>query len=688
MEKIYRWILEHQKFVIISFVLASLIGLFFAPQVEVNYDMNDYLPADSPATQALNLMEEEFQNGAPNARVMIEDISITEGLEYKEKIKDIDGVTEVIWLDDTINIREPLAMQDKDSIETYYKDDNGLYTVTIDEEKGIEAVEDLRQLLGDKGYLEGTAVNTAVAAESTVDEIAKILLFTIPIVFLILQITTNSWFEPIVLLITIGVSIILNAGSNIIFGTISFVTSGAGNILLLAVSLDYSVFLLHRFEENRQLGLDPKPAMLEALKQSTGSIMASGLTTGISFAALILMRFKIGPDLGLALAKGIILSLITVFALLPVVVLKTYKILERTRHKPLLPEFKKFGRLVSRMMIALVLIFVILIIPSFVAQINNTYYYGAEHIFGPETQLGQDSKRINEKFGQSNNMVLMVAKGDRYKEIEMSKSLKEIDELTDIISFVDTVGPEIPAAYLEESTLDLLESEKYSRMILTVNSEYEGERTFELVEEIRAIAESYYPASSYLAGESASTYDLMDTITEDNLRVDLISIAAVFMVLALTFKSLVIPFILVLSIETAVWINLSIPYFNNTTLFYFSYLIVGAIHLGATVDYAILMTSRYLENRESLQRKAAVEETISDVTVSVLTSGSAIVVVGSLLGYITTHGILMQLGSLLARGAALSMLIVFFVLPGLLYIFDGWIQKLSKGLNFINGEED
>lgn len=178
----------------------------------------------------------------------------------------------------------------------------------------------------------------------------------------------------------------------------------------------------------------------------------------------------------------------------------------------------------------------------------------------------------------------------------------------------------------------------------------------------------------------------MDTITEDNLRVNLISVGAVFIVLALTFKSLIIPFILVLSIETAVWINLSIPYFNGTTLFYFSYLIVGAIHLGATLDYAILLTSRYLENRELLQKKAAVKETISNVTVSVLTSGSAIVVVGSLLGYITTHGILMQLGSLLGRGAVFSMLIVFFVLPGLLYVFDTPIQKFSKGLNFINEE--
>ena len=688
MEKIYRKILEHQKLVIVLFVISSLASVFFAPQVKVNYDMNDYLPADSPSTQALSLMEEEFEGGVPNARVMIEDISIPQALKYKEKIQGIDGVTDVLWLDDTIDITEPLEVQDKKSIESYYKENNALYTVTINEDKGIEAVDSLRDLIGEDGYLEGTAVNTAVAAESTVKEISKIVMFTIPIVIVILLITTNSWFEPLVLLLAIGVSILLNAGSNIIFGTISFVTSGAGNILLLAVSLDYSVFLLHRFEENRDQGLDPKESMAQALKQSTGSILSSGLTTGISFAALILMRFKIGPDLGIALAKGIVLSLMTVFVLLPVLVLKTYKILEKTRHKALLPDFKKFGRVVSKAMIPLVIIFAIVIVPSFLAQTKNNYYYGAEHIFGLDTELGQDSKKIAEKFGQSNAMVLMVENRDLAKQIDMSTKLQEIPELTDIISFVDTVGAEIPPAYLEESTLNRLESENYSRMVLTVSTEYEGERAFEIIEEIRNIGEDYFPGSYYLAGESASTYDLMDTITEDNLRVNLISIGAVFIVLALTFKSLIIPFILVLSIETAVWINLSIPYFNETTLFYFSYLIVGVIHLGATVDYAILMTSRYLENREKLKRKEAVKETISNVTVSVLTSGSAIVVVGSLLGYITTHGILMQLGSLLARGAVFSMLIVFFVLPGLLYIFDKAIQKLSKGLNFINEERE
>ncbi|MGF3073287.1 efflux RND transporter permease subunit [Facklamia sp. P13069] len=686
MEKVFRKILQHDKLVLFFFMIGSVISLLSVPRVQVNYDMNDYLPSDSPSTQALSMMEEEFEGQVPNARLMLENLTIPQALAFKDKISQIKGVDEVLWLDDTVNITEPLDQYDQELVEAYYKNKNALYSITIDERERIKAVDALRDLIGNRGYLEGAAVNTAVAAESTVEEIGKIIKVTIPVVLVILLITTNYWFEPLILLLTIGVSILLNAGSNLLFGTISFVTSGAGNILLLAVSLDYSVFLLHRFEENRQLGMEAEAAMVKALSQSRGSIASSGLTTGISFAALTLMQFKIGPDLGIALAKGIVISLLTVFILLPVLVIKTYRLMERTKHQPLLPQFRRLGKGVTKMMFPLVVVFAILVVPSFLAQKENNYYYGPEHIFGPETKLGQDSAKIKEHFGQSNRMVLIVPKGEQTKEIALSNQLKKIPEVKEIISYVDTVGPEIPKEFLDAETLKLLESENYSRMILTVDSEYEGEKSFNLVEEIREAADKFYPHQAHLAGESASTYDLMDTITKDNLSVNLISTAAVFIVLAISFKSIIIPFILVLSIETAVWINLATPYFTDQVLFYFSYLLVGAIQLGATVDYAILLARRYLENRERLERKAAIIETISNVTVSIMTSGSAIVLVGSLLGYITTHGILMQLGRLLARGSVFSILIVLFVLPGLLYLFDKPIEKLTYGLKFVKEE--
>ncbi|MGO1818162.1 MAG: efflux RND transporter permease subunit [Senegalia sp. (in: firmicutes)] len=688
MEVFFKWILNHKKFLVSLFLFSSIICAFFYMQVDVNYNLNDYLPQDSPSTKAIDIMEEEFEGGIPNARIMIKDVSISKALDYKKKLLDIDGVKDVSWLDDAVNIRKPMQSQDLETVESYYKDKNALFNVTIDDKHIVESIDSIRDLIGDKNSMTGAAVNTAVATESTVKEISKIVKIAVPLVFLILLVTTTSWFEPVILLITIGVAILLNSGSNLMFGTISFVTNGAGNILQLAVSLDYSVFLLHRFNEYCKSGLDAETAMFKALSKSVSSILSSGVTTMIGFAALILMRFKIGPDLGLSLAKGIAFSLLTVFTLLPVLVLLTYNLFEKTSHKPLLPEFKKFGRFVSKIMIPAVIILSILIVPSYLAQINNSFYYGSEHIFGPSTKLGSDTETINDMFGKSNTMVLMVPSKGSPTQIKLSDDLKNIKEVNNIISYVDTAGAEIPYEYLDKKMLNKLESDNYSRMILTVKTKFEGERAFEVVEEVRDVAQKYYPDKWYLAGESASTYDLMDTIKADNIRVNLIAITAVFIVLLLTFKSLIIPVILVLIIETAIWINLSVPYFSDTILFYLAYLIVSSIQLGSTVDYAILMTNRYLEFRRDFNKKDSVEKTISTVTVSILTSGLALVIAGFLLYFITSHGILKEIGLLLGRGTLMSMTIVFLALPGLMYLLDKPIEKTTKGVKFIKKENE
>jgi hypothetical protein len=664
MNKIFRWILKHKTLIITVYVIGCIVSMLCKPLVQVNYDMNDYLPEGSPSTIAFNVMEDEFEGGIPNVRVMISDISVPEALVYKQELIDIDGITDVIWLDDAVSVYEPLDIQDSDTIESYYKDENAIFTVTVDEKKRVEAVDSIRNLIGDNNAMTGAAVNTAVATKTTVEEITKIVIIAIPIVFVILLLTTTSWLEPVLFLVSIGIAVLLNSGSNLIFGTISFVTNGAGNILQLAVSLDYSIFLLHRFEEFRKEGLDAEEAMVKALCESFTSILSSGLTTVIGFAALILMRFGIGPDMGMALAKGICFSLIVVFTILPVMIMLSYKWIEKTEHPPFLPKFILFGKAVSRQMIPAVLIFCMMIVPSFRAQNNNDFYYGSEHIFGSSTQLGQDTEKIDEVFGKSNPVVLMVPRGNTAKQTIMSDALKSLPEVSSIVSFVDKAGAEISHEYLDKDTLSKLESENYSRMILTVDTKYEGGDAFNAVDKIRETAEDYYPGEWKLAGESISTYDLKDTITADSISVNMIAVGAVFVTLLFSFRSLLIPFILVLAIETAVWINLAIPFFRNSTLFYLSYLIISSIQLGSTVDYAILTTSRYLEFQTELPRKEAVQETISAVTASILTSGSVMTLVGFLLGFITSHGVLKQLGFLLGSGTLLSMTIVFFVLPG------------------------
>lgn len=678
MRKFYSIVVRKRKTVICFFLILSIISFFMKSMVSVDYDINDYLPDDSPSTIAIDILGQEFEGGIPNARVMVSNVTIPQALDYKEKLEAIDGVSAVTWLDDSVDIIAPLDNLDPKVVETYYKDNTALFTVTIEEDKRIEAVAGIEDLVGEDNAIAGSAVATADATTNTVSEIQTITVIAVLFVLIVLLATTNYWLEPLVILIGLGVAIIINDGTNLMFGEISFVTNAAGSVLQLAVSLDYSVFLIHRFEECRMENSDPQSAMIDALCKSTSSILSSGLTTVIGFLALVLMRFKIGPDLGLALAKGVAISLIVVFVFMPVFILSVYKLLDKSKHKQLLPSFRGFGGFVRKISIPMVCIFLVIFIPSYLASNANDYYFGSSHIFGEGTRLGDDTAAIESVFGKSDTYVLMVPAGDTATEKELSNELHTLPQVSDIISYVDLAGAEVPLEYLDEKTISQLISEDYSRMVISVNADYEGQETFDLVQKIRDIASEYYPDEYYLAGEGVSTYDLMNTVMDDMLKVNMLAIGAVFLVLLVSLHSISLPVILVLSIETATWLNLSVPYFMDTTIFYIAYLIISSIQLGATVDYAILMTDRYKENRQRFDKKQAVVETISDVTVSILTSGSVLTVVGLLMGYISTNQLLAQLGLFIGRGAIFSLAIVLFVLPGLLYLFDRLIVQPPK----------
>lgn len=675
MTKFYKRIVDHQNLIIAVFLVLFAISIVCKQFVAVNYDMNDYLPKKSASTVALDLMDSEYSEGIPNARVMVQNVTVPQALEYKEKLLAVDGVTDVTWLDDVASVTVPLETLETDMVESYYKDGNALFSVTIAKAKRIDAVNAIRDIIGEDNAMTGSAVSTAVATTSTVSEISFAAMVGVAFVLFVLILTTTSFAEPFLVLGGLGIAVVINAGSNLMFGEIFFVTNAAGNILQLAVSLDYSVFLLHRFAECRQKTDDPKEAMVQALTMSTTSILSSGLTTVIGFLALCLIQFRIGPDLGLALAKGVAISLITVFIFMPALILKTYKLIDKTQHRSFMPSFKGFGKFVSRVMMPMVIVFAIVIAPCYLASNANSFYYGASHIFGSQTQLGADTEKIEDAFGQQDTYVLIVPKESTATQAELSQSLHDIPQVKSIISYVDTVGAVIPEQYLDIGTLSKLNSDRYTRMVLTVDAAYEGDNAFSLVEKIRETAEEYYPDEWYLAGEGVSTYDLMDTVTADMVKVNLVAIGAEFVVLLFTMKSVILPVILVLSIETAIWINLSIPYFSGQTIFYIAYLIISSIQLGATVDYAILFTDRYKEMRQSFGKKEAVIQTISAVSVSVLTSASVMTAVGFLLGAFSTYGLLSQLGYFLGKGTLCSLVIVLFVLPGLLYLFDKLIVK-------------
>ena len=685
MDRYTSFILKHRKMIITVFVVLAVICAGLSTLVGVNYNFADYLPDDAPSTKALNIMEEEYSQPIPNMRVVIYDVTIPEALDYKEKIENAEGVKEVTWLDDSIDIYQPLELADQDTTDTWYKNSDALFSVTVssNEDEKAAAVEAIREIIGDNNAMSGTAVTDVLSPVHTSQEIQKIILIALPIIFVILLLTTTSWFEPVLFMVTIGVAIMLNRGTNLMFGEISFVTNAAGSVLQLAVSMDYSIFLLHRFAENRQDGKPVQEAMIAAVKQSMGSILSSGLTTVTGFAALILMRFKIGPDMGYVMAKAIVFSLICVLCFLPALAISTYKLIDKTRHRPFYPAFSKFAKGVLKVRIPALTIAVLIAIPCFIAQGRNDFIYGSSRVYSTEeTQMGRDLLAVEDEYGASNPLVIMVPKGDISKEAQLNDALKSDSDVISIISYVNTVGASIPENFVPEEALSQLYSEHYSRFVVTLDTEEIEDGWADKIDRVREICEEYYGDEVLIAGDLASTEDLKDTITVDNTRVNILAILFVFVILVVNFKSITLPIILTLVIELSIWINLSVPYFQSTTLHYIGYLIISSVQLGATIDYAILLTGRYLEERKTKTRREAAAESIRACVLSLFTSAIILTIAGFVLGAVSTNLVLSQLGTLVGRGAVISFILVLFALPALLMIFDRVIEKTTAKTQF------
>ena len=671
--------------IITVFVVLAVICAGLSTLVGVNYNFADYLPDDAPSTKALNIMEEEYSQPIPNMRVVIYDVTIPEALDYKEKIENAEGVKEVTWLDDSIDIYQPLELADQDTTDTWYKNSDALFSVTVssNEDEKAAAVEAIREIIGDNNAMSGIAVTDVLSPVHTSQEIQKIILIALPIIFVILLLTTTSWFEPVLFMVTIGVAIMLNRGTNLMFGEISFVTNAAGSVLQLAVSMDYSIFLLHRFAENRQDGKPVQEAMIAAVKQSMGSVLSSGLTTVTGFAALILMRFKIGPDMGYVMAKAIVFSLICVLCFLPALAISTYKLIDKTRHRPFYPAFSKFAKGVLKVRIPALTIAVLIAIPCFIAQGRNDFIYGSSRVYSTEeTQMGRDLLAVEDEYGASNPLVIMVPKGDISKEAQLNDALKSDSDVISIISYVNTVGASIPENFVPEEALSQLYSEHYSRFVVTLDTEEIEDGWADKIDRVREICEEYYGDEVLIAGDLASTEDLKDTITVDNTRVNILAILFVFVILVVNFKSITLPIILTLVIELSIWINLSVPYFQSTTLHYIGYLIISSVQLGATIDYAILLTGRYLEERKTKTRREAAAESIRACVLSLFTSAIILTIAGFVLGAVSTNLVLSQLGTLVGRGAVISFILVLFALPALLMIFDRVIEKTTAKTQF------
>ncbi len=680
MQAVAEKVIKHKRLVLICFLLTLVVCFVLNKLVVVNYNLLDYLPKEAKSTLSMQVMNQEFSKVPPNARVLITNTGIPEALEFKEKLRSVEGVKEINWLDDVANLYQPLETMEGKVLDSWYKADNALFTLVIEDGKSMQAVKEIRAIIDGRGEITGEIVDT-VAAKEVAESAKSSMILILGCILVILVLTSTSWFEPVLFLATIGIAIAINNGTNFFLGSISNITQTTSSILQLAVSMDYAIFLLHRFRDYREEGLEVQSAMSLAMKNSFPTILASGVTTMIGFAALVIMRFGLGPDMGIVLTKAVIFSLLSVMLLLPVLTLYTYKLIDKTQHRLIIPPFEKFGRFALKAGIPILVLVAILVVPSFLAQQNNHFLYGASGV-----NAHNGIPLTEQLFGKANNMVMLVPTGNVAAERELSKHLNILPFVNSVISYTENIGDKIPAEFVPEDKRSNLMSPNYSRIIITVSTEQEGDAAFAAVEEIRAIGQSFYGDDYYLAGGSVNVYDMKETIVADNIPVTIVGIVGIAIMILLTFRSLSIPIILVSTIESAIWINLAYSYFANESVVYIAYIVLSSIQLGATVDYAILFSSRYVENRQLYDKKTAVVKTISETALSILTSASILVLAGFVLSFTSASSVTAQLGMMIGRGTLLSCSLVLFLLPTLLMLLDRLVAATTLKSNFKGGK--
>ena len=683
LKKMAHFIVQRGRIIEKFFIAMTILCAVCYPFVGVNYDLSKYLPDFAPTKQALDVMEQEF--GYPGmARIMVKDVTLPEARTIRQRISRVDGVDLVVGPDLAANVYSTDAFIKNSLTDRFYKDGNAVYQIIFEDGDSDasthKAINEIYGIVGkDRGCFAGSAVSSKERQESITREIAMAIGMAVVIIWLILTLTTTSWFEPFLFILVMAVAIVLNMGSNIMFGRISFFTFSTAAILQLAVSMDYSIFLLHTYTAIKQSGVDSRPAMEAAIEKSCSSILASGATTIVGFLVIALMKFTIGMDVGFVLTKGIVCSLVTVLFLMPTLILRFDKKIEKTAHRSFLPPLDGLGKLMYRIRIPVLAAAAFCAVPCYFGQSMNYFYYGDDALgSGPGTRVYEDSRAIEDVFGKSNVIIAMVPNGNVIKERRLTEELEDQEFIDYALSMAGTLPQGIPESFLPETVTKQLRTGSYARILISMENREESSYSFQCSEKLTEIVKKYYPEDSYVIGMTPTTMDIRDILTDDYNRVSIISLAGVALVVMLTFHSVMVPVLVIIPIEVAIYLNMTIPYIIGDSMVYIGYIIVSCLQLGATIDYSILMTNNYMEFRETMGSREAAVTAIAKSAISILTSGGILTVVGYLLYFTSSIQAISQVGRLVGRGALLSMILVLSLLPALLAAFDKPIRRQQQ----------
>lgn len=659
-------------------LIPSLIGMI---RTRVNYDILAYLPKDIETMKGQDILAEDFGTGAFS-------LFIVEGMETKDvsalraELEQVDHVESVIWYDTLMDISVPMSMLPDEINEIFNSGDATMMAIIFDTttsaDETMEAIQDIRKIAGKQCFLSGMSSVVTDTKELSEKEVPIYVIIAVILSAFVIALAMESFLLPVLFLLSIGFAILYNLGSNYFFGEISYITKALSAVLQLGVTMDYSIFLWHSYAEQKAETSDRKEAMAGAIAATIQSVTASSVTTVAGFVALCFMSFTLGKDLGIVMAKGVIFGVLTCILVLPSMILIFDKAIEKTSHKPLLKDLPGFSRFVTKHFGWFMALFLVLIIPAWYAQSHTAVYYNLDETLPEELPSSMANKKLQENFNTGATHILLVDSSLESKQVrKMMEEMEQVDGVKYVLGLESVVGPMMPESMLPEDAVSIFKNDEYEMMM--IGSEYKtaSDEVNEQITALNDIVKSYDP-NAMLVGEAPCTKDLI-TITDTDFKVvNAISILAVFVIIMLTFKNLLLPVVLVSVIELAIFINLGIPYFTGTELPFIASIVIGTIQLGATVDYAILMTTRYRLERKTLEKREAVRAAHQASTKSVIVSALSFFAATIGVGVYSDIDMISALCMLMARGAIVSMVVVLTILPAMLMVFDRFISGRKR----------
>ena len=690
MKKISTFICKHYKAILIIAILLLIPSIIGIKATRINYDILVYLPEDIETIKGENILSEDFDMGAFST-IIIDGMQQKDIEKLEEKIRELDNVEKVVGITDIVGKGVPIEMLPKDLTEAVYKDGSTIVLATfkdgISSDATLQTIQTLRDITDERCKISGMSSIVLDTRELSNSEIAIYIVIAVILCLIVLEISLDSYTVPFLLLLNIGIAILYNMGTNVFLGEISYITKAISAVLQLGVTTDFAIFLYHSYKEEKEKNGDKQLAMSEAITKTFTSVLGSSLTTIAGFLALCSMDLTLGEDIGIVMAKGVLLGVISVITILPAMILACDKLIEKTTHKEILPKFTGVKSFILKHYKGIIVVFLMILPIAFYGYNKTEVYYNLDKSLPKDLDSIVANEELKNKFNMVSLEVLLVDKNvPDYQVNNMLKEIEEVDGIEWTLGY-SKISQALPTTILPEDVKSIFMSDEYQ--LILINSKFEM-ATDELNNQVNTINNiiKKYDQNAILAGEGPLMKDLVEISDHDFNSVNSVSIGIIFVIMLIVLKSASLPVILMFVIEFAIFINMGIPYYKGEIIPFIASIVIGTIQLGATIDYAILITTKYISNRKSgLEKKEAVGEALGTSISSIIVSGLCFFGATFGVGVYSKIEMIGSLCTLMSRGAIVSMISVIMVLPAFLMLFDKLICKTTIGLRKIeNGD--